>query len=153
MRYAHAGLGLSVEGSGRVLLAHEGEVREWGAGGTVRLDPDSDGRGLSLQVSPAWGKTDSGMERLWQEGLTGAGESEAGSGARVDAELGYGVSAFEGVMTVYGGVGVSSGERAYRMGSRFALGPSLSLNLEGERAGSSGGAPEYGVKLGLDLTW
>ena len=153
MRYAHAGLGLSVEGLGRVLLAHEGAVREWGAGGTVRLDPGSDGRGLSMQVSPAWGKTDSGMDQLWREGLTGAGEKGDGLGARLDAELGYGVSAFEGVMTVYGGVGVSSGERAYRMGSRLALGPSLSMNLEGKRARSSGASPEYGVKLGLDLTW
>ena len=153
VRYAHPELGLSVEALGRVLLAHEGETREWGAGGSVRLDPGSDGRGLSFQLVPAWGKTDSGMQRLWKDGLTGEREKSGGSGAQVDAELGYGVGAFDGVMTVYGGMGLSRGERAYRTGSRFALGPSLTLNLEGERKRSSGDALEYGVKLGLDLTW
>ena len=150
--YDHPELGLSVEASGRVLLAHEGESREWGVGGSIRLDPGSDGRGLSFEVSPAWGKTDSGMQRLWEDGLTGERNQGEGHGARVDAELGYGLSTFNGVMTPYGGMGLSSGERTYRMGSRFALGPSLTLNLEGER-GESSGAPEYGVKLTLDLTW
>ena len=150
--YDHPELGLSVEASGRVLLAHEGESREWGVGGSIRLDPGSDGRGLSFEVSPAWGKTDSGMQRLWEDGLTGERNQGEGHGARVDAELGYGLSAFNGVMTPYGGMGLSSGERTYRMGSRFALGPSLTLDLEGER-GESSGAPEYGVKLSMDLTW
>ena len=49
IRYADAGSGLTVEANARTLVAHEDSgYREWGAGGSVRLDPGASGRGLSL---------------------------------------------------------------------------------------------------------
>ena len=95
--------------------------------------PGSDGRGLSFEVESCLGQDGQRDAAAMEDGLTGEREKGEGHGARVDAELGYGLDAFDGVMTPYGGMGLSSGERTYRMGSRFALGPSLTLDLEGER--------------------
>ena len=45
----YAGSGVTVEGSVRGLVAHEASgYEEWGASGTVRIDPGASGRGLSL---------------------------------------------------------------------------------------------------------
>ena len=51
-RYTDAGSGLTVEANARKLIAHEDSgYEEWGAGGSVRLDPDASGRGLSLTLA------------------------------------------------------------------------------------------------------
>ena len=40
---------MTIEGSARTLVAHEhGSHEEWGVGGSIRIDPDASGRGLSL---------------------------------------------------------------------------------------------------------
>ena len=56
--YADAALGLTVQMSGRYLVAHEdGAYREWGASASVRIDPGAPGRGLTLSVMPSWAAT------------------------------------------------------------------------------------------------
>ena len=51
IRYTDAGSGLTVEANARTLVAHEDSgYQEWGAGGSVRLDPGASGRGLSLSL-------------------------------------------------------------------------------------------------------
>ena len=53
IRYTDAGSGLTVEANARTLIAHEDSgYEEWGAGGSVRLDPGASGRGLSLSLAP-----------------------------------------------------------------------------------------------------
>ena len=65
IRYTDAGSGLTVEANARKLVAHEDSgYEEWGAGGSVRLDPGASGRGLSLRLAPVWGTPSSGVERL-----------------------------------------------------------------------------------------
>ena len=55
----------AAEGRVRGLVAHENDgYREWGANGSVRFDPDSSGRGLSLSVAPVWGAPASDTARL-----------------------------------------------------------------------------------------
>ena len=89
--------GLTLEVDGRWLLAHRSDLEEWGLSGGVTLEPDTGGRGLSLSVRPAWGEAGSGTSRLWEEGMAGRGETEEErSGAVLEAEVGYGVSAFGG---------------------------------------------------------
>ena len=64
--YTAPGSGLSVEASVRTLVAHEDSgYEEWGASGSVRLDPGAFGWGLSFSVAPTWGTPSSGAERLW----------------------------------------------------------------------------------------
>ena len=45
----YAGDGVTVEGSVRALVAHEESgYEEWGASGSIRINPGDSGRGLSL---------------------------------------------------------------------------------------------------------
>ena len=158
--YAYPAWGLSADVTGRVLLAHQGETEDWSVGGTVRLKPAS-GLGLSLSVAPSYGDTASGLSRLWEHGVagSGAGATEAGTTdgsptARLDTEMGYGLAAFAGVLTPYGGFGLSEGgTRGYRLGARFLLGPAFEMGLEGERKESRTDPVEHGLTLSGRMRW
>ena len=77
LRYEAAGV--AVEGAVRGLVAHEQSGYEaWGASGSVRIDPDASGRGLSLRLAPSWGNASSGTERLWSAGDAHALAPEGG---------------------------------------------------------------------------
>ena len=104
----YEGAGVAVEASVRGLVAHEeAGYEEWGASGSVRIDPGASGRGLSLTLRPTWGAASSGTERLWGlRDASGLGASEAFEPERrLDAELGYGLSVLggRGVATPYAG--------------------------------------------------
>ncbi len=146
--------GLAVEARGRTLAAHAGAMEEWGASGSVRLSPDPDGRGLSFELSPQWGASESGLSRLWNEGVAGRGSPDGGAGAaRLEAELGYGFRDGAGVATPYAGFGYEEdGDRRYRLGMRFELGPRFAVGLEAERK-EGAIRPEHGVRFDLRLRW
>ena len=83
--------GLSVEARGRTLAAHAGDAKEWGVSGSARLSPGSDGRGLSFELAPRWGDSESGLGRLWEDGAAGRASPVGGPARlRLDTELGYG---------------------------------------------------------------
>jgi len=148
--------GLSVEARGRALVAHEGDVEEWGVSGSARLSPGSGGRGWSLALSPRWGASESGLARLWDEGMAGRRASSGGAGtARLEAELGYGFGVWDGagVMTPHVGFGYEEGgARRWRLGTRSAFGPDLAVGLEAERK-EGAAAPEHGARIDLRLRW
>ena len=141
LRYANPGGNLSVAGNVRTLLA--GGYDEFGVDFTVQLAPIS-GRGLSLTLHPVWGRTQSAAERLWNEGaseITGGDTALHGS---VDTEVGYGMAATmpgsPGLLTPYAGMMATDHGNRLRLGSRFAGGNGLSLNLEGAQKNTTDGA-------------
>ncbi len=164
--------GLTAEVSTRALAAPADGVREWGVSGLLRLDPGAQGRGLTLSLSPSWGNAESGMARLWQDGLTGPstdGElsnvavgvpanvrAGAAPEGRIEAELGYGLPTFGGavLVTPYSGVTFANGgERRYRVGGRLNLGMGLDLSLEGSHRERADDTPEHGANLTLRMSW
>ena len=136
-RLSYTRPGVTVEGTVRALVAHEeAGYKEWGASGTVRIDPRASGRGLSFTLTPSWGNAGSAAERLW--GLVNAREitpdNDFEARRRVDAELGYGVGTHPGVFTPFVGLGFAEDSaRTLRLGTRWTLGPAMSLNLEATR--------------------
>ena len=148
--------GLSVEARGRMLAAHEGDVEEWGVSGSARLSPGSGSRGLSFTLLPRWGASESGLARLWDEGMTGgASPGDDTDAARLEAELGYGIGFWErsGLATPHAGLGYGNdGARHWRLGTRFAFGPDVAVGLEAERR-EGAAAPEHGAGLDLRLRW
>ena len=149
---------VKVEVGGRWLVAHRSGLEEWGLSGGVRVEPEADGRGLSLSVAPGWGETGSGAARLWEEGMAGRGETaEVRSGAVLEAELGYGVGAFGGfgVATPYTRLGLAQEERRYGVGWRLSRWPgeAFALDLEASRRERETARPEHGVGLELRLRW
>ncbi len=154
MSWRSASGAVSVEARGRGLLTHESGLNEWGAGGAVRLGAVDDGYGLSLSVLPSWGSVESGVSRLWEEGVTGRAPGASSSGARLAAELGYGFGVFEGagVATPYLGFGYENGgDRRYRVGTRLGLGDTLDLTLEAERKEAD--TPNHGAHIDLRVIW
>ena len=140
LRYRDPATGLTVEGNGRVLTG-QSDYREWGFGGSFRLDPGAEGRGLSFSLLPTWGETSSGVDRLWDQDVAELASDDGTANdnvpqMRLDGELGYGFGALggQGLLTPYGGFALADeGSRRYRIGGRFEIGSSLDLSLEGER--------------------
>ena len=160
VQYADPGLGLTVEGAVRGLLAHEdSDYEEWGASGTVRLAPGAGGQGLSLTLAPTWGAVASGVEGLWSrqttQGLAPQGLRPTQTG-RLQAEVGYGLPAplGTGLLTPYAGTVLTEGaDRTYRVGTRWAGVTGLQVNLEGTRQESAAGQQPVNQGVRLQVEW
>ena len=149
MAYTYPALGLGAEVAGRRLLAHQGGAREWRMGGALRLSPAS-GRGWSLRLAPSYGDAGGGLTRRWEDGSP-LGPSPA---ARLDTEMGYGVAAFAGTLTPYGGLGLSGGgTRDLRLGARFLRGPVFEMALEGEHRAGRAERAGHGLMLRGRMRW
>ena len=158
LRYARSAV--TVEGRVRALAVHEASgYEEWGASGSVRVEPSASGRGLSLTLAPTWGNASSAVERLWSLRDPGglAANDDFEPRARLDAELGYGLKGPRGVgvATPYAGLGLArEGERAWRTGARWDLSPDFTLGLEATRHEPSTDAPpEHRLMLRGALHW
>ena len=149
---------LRMELTGRTLLAHEGDLDEWGVGGVVQVEPGRGGRGVSFGAGLTLGDVERAAMRLWEDGVAGRGpEAEAASPVRFEAEGGYGLAApgvRGGVLTPYAGIGLAGGGgRHYRIGARLASGAASELSLEGSRSESAAGEPDTALTLRWRARW
>ena len=162
VQYVDPAIGLTVEAAARSLLAHEDDAyEEWGAWGTVRVDPGATRQGLVLSISPAWGATQSRANGMWSrqtmEGLVLQGRSGQ-AGGRLNAEVGYGFAPYETVLVrPYAGTALSEREaRTYRVGTQVGLNvrtfERLTLTLEGLERQSVGQQPGN-RSLQFRVTW
>ncbi len=154
LRYSDPESGLTVEGRARTLLNHSDDYDEWGISGLVQLDPGAAGVGLALTVQPAWGHTASGVQRLWDTGGVTLANQAAG---HVNARLAYGIGSAwggQGVLTPYTDMLLSGdGSRRLSLGSRFDIGTSLRISLEGVHDRPVHGDTHHSVMLHGDLNW
>ena len=156
----YAAEGIAIEGAVRKLVTHEASgYEEWGAGGSVRIDPGASGRGLSLTLAPTFGAGPSDTERLWSLGDARrlSGGAETGAGRRLEAEVGYGwrlPSTTRGMLTPYAGLSFSGrGTRAWRLGARLLMTRDISFGLEGTHREHSDDASDHAVALHGRLHW
>ena len=159
-RLSYTRPGVTVEGAVRSLVAHDaGGYEEWGASGSVRIDPGESGRGLSLTLSPTWGNAGSGTEQLWSladaDGLAQDGDFETGRRLEAEARYGFWLGHSSGVATPYAGLGLSDeGERTVRLGTRWSMGPDLALGFEGTRSERDAGeAPDHTLAVRGSIRW
>ena len=147
LRYSNAGVGLTAEGRGRLLISARDGYEEWGFGGMIQLDPAARGEGLSIRLAPSYGDDASGVNQLWERGVSGAvRDRDLGAGTNLDGEVAYGVAGFHG--TPYSGFYLSeSGVKAFSSGLRYNLGSGLGLRIEGTRRESALGAAEHTVGI------
>ena len=158
LRYAAEGI--AIEGSVRKLVTHEDSgYEEWGASGSVRIDPGASGRGVSLTLAPAFGATSSETERLWSLGDARrlSGDTGVDAGSRLEAEVGYGwrlLNTTHGMLTPYTGVSFSeTGSRAWRLGARLMMTRDVSFGLEGTHRERNDVASDQAVVLHGRLHW
>lgn len=125
--------------------------------GTIRLDPGVGGRGFTLGVQPAWGRTAGGVRRLWKTDVVGAAAPADEPGGRIDAEIGYGLAAAPGlgVVAPYAGLEFTGEDaRWWRMGARWEVVSAASLSLEGTRhEAADDDGPKHGLMLRGGLRW
>ena len=135
---------LTIEGQVRMLVAHEESgYEEWGMSGAIRVTPSASGRGLTLAIAPAWGRTGSATERLWSahdaRGLGADNEFEAAGQLTMDAGYGVGLPGNRGVLTPYAGVTLGdAGARTIRTGTRWQFNPDTVVSVEATRQASDG---------------
>ena len=157
LRYADPATGLTVEGRARTVPIHSGEYREWGVSGLVRLDPGAAGLGLALSVQPAWGQTASGVQRLWETGMSQGAVPANQAAGRVNARVAYGIGTTwggQGILTPYTDVSLSGeGSRRLSLGGQFTLGAVVRMSLEGVESRPVRGLTNHGIMLRSDLNW
>ncbi len=145
LRYTNSGLGLTAEGRGRFVISARAGYEEWGIGGMLMFDPADRGQGLSIRVAPSYGDHLSGVNQLWERGVTDAvGGHALGMGPNVDGEVAYGIASFQG--TPYSGFYLGqAGTRAFSSGVRYEVGSGVGLRLEGTRRESTLGGAQHSV--------
>ena len=147
LRYSNARAGLSAEGRGRLLISAREGYEEWGFGGMIQFDPATRGQGLSIRVAPSYGDAASGVNQLWDQGVSDAVRGrDMRARTNLDGEIAYGLAGFQG--TPFGGFYLAdSGARAFSSGLRYDLGRGLGLRIEGTRRESGLGAPEHTIGI------
>ena len=161
LAWSAPGLGLSLDVSGRTLLAHEDDdLEDRGVSAALAFDPaPATQRGLSLSLRQEFGgQASGGLDALFNpaplEDRTG---SEATS--RWTMEAAYGVPAFGGRFTgsPHVGLGLSTGARDYSLGWRLTpegrAAPDLSLGVKATRRESDTAAPEHTVGVEATMRW
>ena len=155
---AYTGGRVSVEVNVRGLVAHEdAEYEEWGFSGSLRWQPNEDGRGWAMEAGSSWGNTASGVNALWSRQDASGIARGAGMDAarRFHAQLGYGLEGRKGraLWVPFFATEASAGQQAYRMGLKLTSGPNLEAGLElGRRTGTRGMA-EDAIQLQGSVRW
>ena len=120
LSFADRSSGVSIDLRAHGLAARDDGDRKWGASGALRLAPDARGRGLSLSFLPWWADYADEAERPWPPGSDSLLERE-NDDAGLEAEVGYGLDAFDGrgVLTPYMGVSEAGRGREVHAGVRL----------------------------------
>ena len=147
LRYASASEALTIEGYGRMLVRSTSDYEEWGIGGLVRIDPQPAGRGLSLKLVPSWGRTASGVQALWERGVTHSpGDSHTMAPGRLNAQMEYGAATLHA--TPYGRFSMAGGgTRTAATGVRYDITRVLGLQLEATRAANAHGNARHELTM------
>ena len=146
LRYASPWAGLTIEGHGRILVAG-GDYEEWGVRGLLQIAPQGGNRGLSLKVVPIWGEATSGLQDLWNRGVSDRpGPVPAPRRGKLNAEVEYGLPASRG--TPYGRVHVvDGGTSSFGTGVRYEITRVLDLRIEGTRTRNVAGPARHGLAM------
>ena len=148
---------MTIEAQARTLLAHEASgYEEWGMSGAIRVTPNPSGRGLTLAIAPAWGRTGSTADRLWSahdaRELGADSEFEADSRIAIDAGYGFALPGNRGVLTPYAGLTLGdAGNRTVRTGTRWQVSPDATFGVEATRQTSDGGAGDNQMMLRIGV--
>ena len=153
-------LGLSLDVSGRTLIAHEdGALEDRGFAAALGFDPRPQSeRGPSFSLRQDFGgQASGGLDALFQPApLDERSGSEATS--RWTAEAAWGLPAFGGRYTgsPHAGLGLTTGTRDYTLGWRWTPAEGahpLSFGVKATRRESDGAAPEHAVGFEASARW
>ena len=161
LAWSDPALGLTLDVSGRTLLAHEDDdLKDRGYAASLGFDPSpASARGPSLTLRQELGaRADGGLDALFApEPLEDRTGGEAAS--RWSMEAAYGLPAFGGRWTgsPHVGLGLATGARDHSVGWRFtpeaATAPDFSFGVKATRRESNTRAPEHTVGVEIRAAW
>ena len=160
LAWSDLSLGLTLDVSGRTLLAHENDaLKDRGYAASLGFDPDpATERGPSFALRQEFGaRADGGLDALFApDPLEDRTDGEAAS--RWSMEAAYGLPAFGGRWTAspHAGLGLSAAARDYTLGWLWtpAQGaPDLSFGFRATRRESDAAEPEHTVGFEIRATW
>ena len=120
--------GLRFTGKGRVLVAHKGNVDEWGFGGMLSYSPGGN-TGPTLELGSSTGHMFGGTQKIWNDTAWLTGPNRGFLGTKFQSLLGYGFAMRAGTVTPYTGVELDRGVNT-RMGAEYRFGTRLNIRLE-----------------------
>ena len=161
VKWTDPGLGLSLDLSGRTLIAHgNDDLKDRGFSAALAWDPaPATKRGASLSLRQDFGgRATGGLDALFQPAAL---EDRTGSEAtsRWALEAAYGLPAFGGRWTgsPHVGLGLATGARDYSLGWRLAPesrnAPDLSFGVRATRRESDTAKAEHSVGVELRAAW
>ena len=154
-------LGLSLDVSGRTLIAHgNDDLEDRGYAVALAFDPDpATQRGPSLSVRQEFGgQAQGGLDALFQP-ATLADRTGGEASARWTAEAAYGLPAFGGRFTgsPHVGLGLAAAAHDYSLGWRLTpegrSAANVSFGLKATRRESDAAAPEHTVGVEMTARW
>ena len=141
--------GFSIEARGRALVLHSAENhREYGASLTVSKAPDANGTGLSLAMTPTWGAPTNSLDSIDASLFPQNADDGRIDSLSLNSRVAYGFVAGPGVVAPFAELSLhDSDSHRTRVGSRYSLGPSVDLELSGDRMSDGLGGPEHSVQF------
>ena len=162
VKWTDPGMGLSLDLSGRTLLAHgDDDLKDRGFSAALAYDPaPATQRGASLSLRQEFGgRATGGLDALFQpealEDRAGGGEATS----RWAVEAAYGLPAFGGRWTgsPHVGLGLATGARDYSVGWRLAPeaanAPDLSFGVRATRRESDAAKAEHTFGIEVNARW
>ncbi|MDD9996683.1 MAG: hypothetical protein OXQ89_02955, partial [Rhodospirillaceae bacterium] len=161
LKWTDPGMGLSLDLSGRMLLAHgDDDLKNWGFSGALAYDPaPATKRGAALSLRHDFGgRATGGLAALFGP-ATLDDRTGSAAGSRWAVEAAYGLPAFGGRWTgsPHVGLGLATGARDYSLGWRLApeaaTAPDLSFGVQATRRESDAAKAEHTVGVDLTARW
>ena len=160
VKWTDPGMGLSLDLSGRTLLAHGDDLKDWGFSAALAYDPaPATERGASLSLRQDFGgRATGGLDALFQpaafDDRTG---SEATSRSALEAAYGFPVFGGRWTGSPLVGLGLAPGARDYSLGWRLvpeaATAPDLSFGVQATRRESGTAEAEHTVGATITARW
>ena len=154
-------LGMSISGTGQLMRYQEQQSFEnFGLKAEISFDQARDGQGVLLSVIPKWNFTESNAEnRLYTKQIVNQTISELyknDENTRLTSEIGYGITAASGwvTLTPYTGIELSNeANQNLQVGNRISLGTSASFSIENAFKLSEDNSNESELKISGQLRW
>jgi len=160
VKWTDPGMGLSLDLSGRTLLAHGADLKDWGFSAALAYDPaPATERGASLSLRQDFGgRATGGLDALFQpaafDDRTG---SEATSRSALEAAYGFPIFGGRWTGSPLVGLGLAPGARDYSLGWRLvpeaATAPDLSFGVQATRRESGTAEAEHTVGFEVNVRW